>query len=178
MKKILNYVLLHLLFICIALKVNAQCTTNSKYQDLIDWVQNSNSHLISVQFTIINSALQDGTHYYTAWGKENLIFTGPLQPGGPKLNRCRLTTVQAAPLLYSDREQTFISNLLQPFSINLPDKQKISIDLINNNIISESITWHFTTTYKNINRNGNIIYGFSGGSMIILNLHLIENTVL
>ena len=160
----------------IFVKANAQCNTNPIYNDMVAWVQNS-SHAIRMQATLVNTALPDGSHFYTAWGKEDFIFNGP-PTKGLITNRCRFISSKPISLLFSDREQTFISNLLQPFTLNQPDKIIVSIDVANNSIISESKTWKFTTVYKNVIRKGNILYAFSGGSMIVLNLFFVDNTSL
>ena len=152
----------------------AQCS-NSEYQDLIDWI-NDNNHALEAQITIINAAGEDGTHYYSAWGKSNVSFTGDRTVNSKF--PCQFTTPDYFKLLYSDRTKGFIENVEQPFSGTQPDEQSIAIDVVNNTIISESRTWQYTVTYNNITRNGDILYASAAGSMIVINLHKIIQSII
>lgn len=162
-------------FLFINSQTNAQCTTNSIYQDFIDALQSGN-YTLSCQVTIINAASADRSHYYTAWGQSNLSF---LSAGSrlTEIKNCQLAQDDYTKLFYSDRIKSFTENFPQYFSGLEPDEQAVSIDIVDNSIVSESKTWNYSTVYKNVIRNGNILYANLENSMIILNLALVPKTI-
>src|SRR5882724_5681246 len=152
-----------MLAVCICVS-NAQCpNVNPIYQDLENWVHANagpgKHNGIIAQVTIINQATSGGTHFFTGYGVS--CFTQGVSPYG----QCNLTTNPGLNFVYSDRYSA-----AQPFDVNNRDLSRVSLDMVNNKIISTSQTWHTEVTYTNVTRTGNIIYAMLPGSMVIINI--------
>jgi hypothetical protein len=151
----------------LCIQAHPQCpSVNEKYKDLENWVHGNagpgkNNGLI-VQVTIINQASADGTHFYSGWGVS--CFAQGVNPYA----QCSLTTNPSLNFVYSDRYNK--DQPYQPFDMQTFDVQKVSLDIVNDKIISESITWNYSVEYTNVIRMGDIIYGTMQNSMIILNI--------
>ena len=84
----------------------------------------------------------------------------------PSYGQCSLTTNPSVALFFSDR-----SKGNQPFSIDQMEQLVVSLDTVNNRIVSKSITSNNESVYTNVSRMGNFIYAESPGSLLIINLH-------
>lgn len=152
-------------FMSFASYANSQCKSfNPIYKDLMDCLTKNGGYWCQV--TIVNAASNDRSHYYTAWGESSFNLSSVTIKGR---NTCLLSTPESFSLAYSDRNYV-VQSKTQSFSAKAIDEQVITLNLVSNQIISESKTWHFTKTYSNLVKKGNIIYGTSDGDMIILNL--------
>jgi len=152
------------MLVCIS-AVNAQCpTVNPTYRDLEEWVHANagpgRQNGIIAQVSIINEATPGGTHFFTGYGVS--CFSQGVSPYG----QCSLTTNPWMNFFYSDRYNAGG----QPFDVQKRDVQRVSLDMVNNRIISTSKTWNTEVTYTNVYRTGNIIYASLPGSMLIINI--------
>ena len=150
----------------------AQCPSAlPAYQDLEQWVhgniQNGFSHnYIEVHVVVINPV------GLTQWTK------GVFMHGVAGYGQCSLATNPTVPVLFSDRTYKApgtdrfgnpVGDLNQPFSIRDWDKHVVSLDMVQNTISNQSLSWNAKQTLSDVKRIGNVIYGTdNSGGMIIL----------